>query len=140
MRYIFACISVAALFIVAGCDRRQNIAVVPDRQGHAAYADGGVPPIGNHPQAGVGEMYHTLMPGETLSQVAKKYNVDLGWLIKRNDIQNPNDVKPNMQLIVPVSATAPSMPQDAQPAQAPQAAPVAPAPAPKAAPKSTKRR
>jgi LysM repeat protein len=141
MRYILACISVAALFTVTACgDRRQNMAIVPDRQGHAYGADGQVQNTSTAPVANVGEGYHTLVAGETLSQVAKKYNVDLGWLIKRNDIQKPSDVTAGKNLIVPNTPVAPALPQDAnqqalQDAPA-QAAPARPAPAPK---KSTKR-
>jgi hypothetical protein len=119
MRNILASLPLAALLVVAGCDqRRENMTIVPDRQGHAASADGQPQPTHGGPVATTGEMYHTLAPGETLSQVARKYNVDLGWLIKRNDIQDEKKVKAGMQLIVPSMQTAPAMPQGAAPAPA----------------------
>ena len=39
-------------------------------------------------------------PNETLASVAKKFNVDLAWLIKRNDIQDETKVRPGLQLVV----------------------------------------
>ncbi len=137
MRYILACIFVASLFVVTACDRRQNMTIVPDRQGHAYGAEGVQQPTYSGPVAGPGEAYHTLAAGETLSQVAKKYNVDLGWLIKRNDIQKPSDVTSGKNLIVPNTPVAPAMPDADR--QALQDAPAA-APAPKAAPKKPTRR
>ncbi len=140
MRYILACAAIASLYLATGCDdRRQNMAVVPDREGHAYYAEGGTPPIGNKPQAGEGEQYHTLQPGETLASVARKYNIDLGWLIKRNDIQDESKVKPGMQLIVPRIQMATAMPQ--QPVQQqPQPAQRPLAPQPKPAPVAPKKK
>jgi hypothetical protein len=118
MRYVIAPAVVLSM-ILAGCDQRENIAVVPDRQGHAYGAEGVQQPISNTPTARTGEMYYTLQPNEQLFQVAKKFNVDLGWLIKRNRIEDETKVKPGMTLIVPRVAMAPAMPQSQGPAPAP---------------------
>jgi hypothetical protein len=131
MRYMLASVACAAVlsFAISGCDnRRQNMAIVPDREGHAYGAEGTVQPIVDAPVAGPGEMYHTLEPNESLASVARKFNIDLGWLIKRNDIQDETKVRPGLQLIVPRIQMAPAMPQQEQPAAQPQPAPRASTP------------
>jgi hypothetical protein len=141
MRYMLASVACAAVisFAISGCDnRRQNMAIVPDRQGHAYGAEGQVQPIVDAPVAGPGEMYHTLEPNETLASVARKFNVDLAWLIKRNDIQDETKVRPGLQLIVPRIQMATAMPQQdpayqapAPKAQTPSSTSTRPATAPK---------
>jgi hypothetical protein len=121
MRYMLAFAAVLSLAI-SGCDnRRQNMAIVPDRAGHAYGAEGQIQAIYDTPVPGPGEMWYTMQPNETLASVARKANVDLGWLIKRNDIQDESRVRPGLQLIVPRIQMAPAMPQQpaAQPAPAP---------------------
>lgn len=117
MRYLLASVVLLSVAMTA-CDRRQNIAVVPDRQNHAYGAGGVQQPISQRPTASEGEMYHTLQANESISSVARKYNVDLGWLIRRNDIQDSASVKVGDQLIVPRIQMAPAM--ETQPAPAPR--------------------
>lgn len=95
--------------ILAGCDNdRQSYSVVPDRQGHATSPDGTPQNVRGGPVAGPGEMYYTMEGNDTLTSVARKFNVDLGWLIKRNDIQHESQAKAGTQLIVPRVQTAPA--------------------------------
>ncbi len=110
MRYLLAPTILAAL-CMTGCDNdRQTYSVVPDRQGHATAPDNATQGrgIGNQPVAGAGEMYYTLEANDTLSSVARKFNVSLDYLIRRNDIRRAGQVKPGTQLIVPRVQTAPS--------------------------------
>lgn len=106
MKTLLVCAS-AACFTLASCSEfRDTMMVVPDRQGHAA-TNG----IAAAPTEGKGtnvvvaipgkEMYITLGAQDTLSSVAKAYNVTLEWLIKRNRLTKP--AKPGDNLIVPLS-------------------------------------
>lgn len=47
------------------------------------------------------EMVYTLGKNESLSAAARKFNVDLTWIIMRNDIQDEATVKEGLRLIVP---------------------------------------
>lgn len=88
MKTFLACATVACLAL-SGCGEvRDTMMVVPDRQGHSASdptnpaQTGG---LSGRPQAVPGkEMYITLGAQDSLSSVAKAYNVTLEWLIKRN--------------------------------------------------------
>ncbi len=110
MRYLLVPTILAALCITACDNDRQTYSVVPDRQGHATSPEGAKQGqnISNKPVAGEGEMYYTMEANDSLSGVAKKFNVSLDWLIRRNDIRHDNQVKPGEQLIVPRIQTAPS--------------------------------
>jgi hypothetical protein len=86
MKTFLACATVAC-FALAGCgDYRDSMMTTPDRHGHASFDPSTPPSTGgsNKPQAGKGEMYITLGAQDSLSSVAKAYNVTLEWLIKRN--------------------------------------------------------
>jgi hypothetical protein len=96
----------ASIVVASGCgELRTSMLVAPNRQGHAA----GQP--GNLGQGGLkqvqipgpGEMFVTMGPTDTLSSVAKAYGVELGWLIKRNDMKR--SAKAGDNLIVPARAT-----------------------------------
>lgn len=78
-----------ALF-ATGCDR--DSADLPDRGGHAWVRPGAaIVPTGDYgdvnqdPNPGPGETTIVLRDGERLYQVAERYQVGLGWLIRRND-------------------------------------------------------
>lgn len=104
MKTLLACGSIACLAL-AGCgDYRDTMMVVPDRQGHSAFDPTKPPQTGGQmstrPQAMPGkEMYITLGAQDSLSSVAKAYNVTLEWLIKRNRLTTAP--KPGDNLIVP---------------------------------------
>ncbi len=102
MRNFLALASFVTVLVLSGCDEyRETMMVVPDRQGHAASAEGAQskPGISNTAVAHKGEMYITLGAQDTLSSVAKAYGVTLEWLIKRNRLTNPPKAGDN--LIVP---------------------------------------
>ncbi len=102
MRNFLALASFVTVLVLSGCDEyRQTMMVTPDRQGHAASADGTQPKSGlsNSLSASKGEMYITLGAQDTLSSVAKAYGVTLEWLIKRNRLTAP--VKAGDNIIVP---------------------------------------
>ena len=44
---------------------------------------------------------HTVMPGETLMQIARRYNADIQAIIKENNIKNPNRLTQGQNLIIP---------------------------------------
>jgi hypothetical protein len=79
--------------------------VAPNRQGHAAGQPGhlGQGGLKQVQIPGPGEMFITMGPTDTLTSVAKAYGVELGWLIKRNDLTT--SPKPGSNLIVPARAT-----------------------------------
>jgi hypothetical protein len=88
MKTFLACATVAC-FALAGCgDYRDSMMTTPDRHGHADSDPSNPAQPGlmqNRPQAVPGkEMYITLGAQDSLSSVAKAYNVTLEWLIKRN--------------------------------------------------------
>jgi len=128
MRTSLAPLVLLALVFV-GCAERQNMRATPDRRGHAAGAEP-KNPLYSERVAGPGEAWYTLVTGDTLSGVAKKFNTTLEALIKRNDIQDPKVAKAGYQVIVPAPGAArPARPAAlAAPAPAPRPAP-APAPA-----------
>lgn len=100
MRYLLPVLAVAALAIT-GCEERQNMRAVPNRELHASGEAAKLGDLVNRPVAGRNEQYYTLQSGDTVYTVAKKFNVTTAWLIKRNDIRNDTDLKPGNSLIVP---------------------------------------
>jgi hypothetical protein len=58
------------------------------------------PPVGPAPPD-ADEMVYVLGKDETLSAAARKFHVDLGWLIMRNDIQDKATVTDGLRLVVP---------------------------------------
>ncbi len=116
MRYLLP-VALLTILALGGCgDERQTYSVVPDRQGHATTPDGLPAPIQGGAVAGPGERYYSMEQGDTLIKVARKFNVEVEWLIHRNRIEHHSQVKVGTQLIVPATATAP-----AGPAPAPEA-------------------
>jgi hypothetical protein len=103
MRNLIA-LGVLASLTLTGCgDYRGSMGVAPDRGGHAMGPNKGDVMIGQKPQAGKGEAYHTLTGDETLSKVAKMYGQDLGALIRRNHFEKTP--KAGDQVIVPARST-----------------------------------
>lgn len=47
------------------------------------------------------ERFHVIVRGDTLSEIAQKYGVDLDDLVKLNNIKNPNSVPVGTRLIIP---------------------------------------
>jgi LysM repeat protein len=103
MRKPAAAIIVLALAIsfAAGCgDYRQDMAVAPDRDGHAAVAPGHTVIPQTEKVAKDGETYHQVAAGETLSSIAKQYNESLDTLVERNDITDSKQVVVGTNLVV----------------------------------------
>ena len=100
MRYLLPVLAVAVLF-TTGCEERQNLRAVPNRELHAAGPESKLGDQVNKPIARKGEQYYTLQSGETIYSVAKKFNVTTEWLIQRNDIRDTTELKPGANLIVP---------------------------------------
>ncbi|MCM1262360.1 MAG: LysM peptidoglycan-binding domain-containing protein [Butyrivibrio sp.] len=44
---------------------------------------------------------YTVVKGDTLSKIAKKYNIALAELVKQNQITNPNKIKPGQKIVIP---------------------------------------
>ncbi len=109
MRNILIPLSVASVLIFVGCEERQSMKVTQDKKGHAYIPEGASQGVKNNvPVAGEGEIYITTGPKDTLSSIAKKYNTTLSWLIKRNDLKDPDRYKdgipPGTNIIVPAPA------------------------------------
>lgn len=106
MRKILLSMSVASVLVFVGCDERQSMKVTQDKQGHAYVPEGAQPGgLKNTPIAGEGEIYYTTGPKDSLTSVSKKFNTTLSWLIKRNELKDPekyrDGVPPGTNLIVP---------------------------------------
>lgn len=82
--------------------------------------------------SGAGGSYVTMMPGETLDTLSRRYNVPVAAITSANNFADPTRVMPGQQVLIPTySAPAPQMPRAAAPAtQAPRAA-LAPAATPR---------
>ncbi len=51
-----------------------------------------------HPERG---RYHEVRPGETLSEIAKAYNVQVNVIARANDIENPDRLRVGQRLFIP---------------------------------------
>jgi LysM repeat protein len=98
-------VSVVALAVIGltGCVERQNLAAVPNREGHASGPASTLGDEVNRPVARRTEKYYTIEAGDDVYKVAKKFNVTTEWLIKRNDIRTQEGLKPGNSLIVPAA-------------------------------------
>jgi hypothetical protein len=90
MRHLtaLAVASVAALAI-SGCEERTNMRELPDRGGHAYRTGGAERPIdagAKLPYAD--EKIHTVVAGDNLKTLARKFSVTEAWLIRRNRLDN----------------------------------------------------
>ena len=93
---LFSCV------LASGCQRRDSQAVVPDRANHAEVLGETKPDTyyGPRPDPRT-EEYYKLQPGENLYTVQRKYGVSVEDLLKRNEIEDKDSIKPGMLLIVP---------------------------------------
>ena len=102
MRYLLVCCAVVTAVFATGCTDRQNMSVVPNREGRAGgnnsskAGDQAFRPI-----ATPNEAYYTMEANDDVYTVAKKFNVTTKWLIKRNEINDDTMLKPGTNLIVP---------------------------------------
>jgi len=71
-----------------------------------------VPNLVPLPTAGPGQ--HSVAPGETLSEIAKQYGVDLAALMAANRIDNPDSVYSGQVLDIPGQASTPSQPESSE--------------------------
>jgi len=102
MRYLLVCWAVVTAVLATGCTDRQNMRVVPNREGRAGGDNSSkVGDQGFRPIATPNESYYTMEAKDDVYTVAKKFNVTTKWLIKRNEIDNETMLKPGMNLIVP---------------------------------------
>ena len=105
MRILIPVLAVVVI-MSAGCQKRDNMSVTPDRGGHAlelGNSNPGAAPIYG-PQAKVDEQYYTVQPGDTLIGVSKKFKTTTAYLISRNrlsDTTNTHTLTPGQNLIVP---------------------------------------
>jgi hypothetical protein len=103
MRHLIATFVVASVVLVAftGCEERSNMRVAPNRDGHAWFDPANKPNMGVGPVANPGEeIYHNWRAQDTLSGVAKTYNMSVEELIKRNQLKNGQVPKAGDQVIV----------------------------------------
>jgi len=72
-----------------------------------------------------GEQYlvHTVMRGDTLSSIAKRYGVTLREIIEANNIEDPNYIREGQQLVIPGVLARPQPEPELQPEPKPQPAP-----------------
>lgn len=62
---------------------------------------GGTQPV-NLPQSPPGgKIIHTVRPGESLWEIARKYGRDLNLIVQINNIANPDVIFPGQQIIIP---------------------------------------
>ena len=104
MRYLLACLALSTVALSTGCQDRQNMRAVPNREGRSG--GDGSQKLGdqvNAPVAGPTERYYTMEAGDTSYSVAKKFNTTKEWLIKRNEVTDTTQFKTGKTLIVPGS-------------------------------------
>lgn len=53
------------------------------------------------------QFIHIVKKGETINQIAQKYNIPTQEIIKNNQLKNPNLIYPSQSLNIPVSETEP---------------------------------
>ncbi len=97
-----AVLSVVSTATLNGCYDRQNMRAVPNRESRAG--GNGSQLLGdqvNRPVAGPTESYYTMKAGDTLYTIAKQFNTNAKWLIRRNEIEETTALKPGTTLIVP---------------------------------------
>lgn len=104
MRYLLACLALSTVALSTGCQDRQNMRAVPNREGRSG-GDGSqnMRDQANAPVANANERYYTMEAGDTSYSVAKKFNTTKEWLIKRNEIVDTTQFKAGKTLIVPGS-------------------------------------
>jgi hypothetical protein len=105
MRATTLLLPICGFLFLTACGSRQDL--VPDRGQHAMRFGtglGGVaaardfgPSQSGPPKAG--ETVVTFGPGDRLYKIAEAHNVDLAWLIKRNDLTA--QPRPGQQIVVP---------------------------------------
>lgn len=59
------------------------------------------PPMLDTPSAGNGEIHHIVKQWETLTSIAKQYNVTVEAIVRANHITNPNYIDIGAELIIP---------------------------------------
>ena len=99
---VLPAVALAALAIT-GCEERQNLAAVPNREGHGGGPASTLGDEVNRPVARRNERYYTIEQGDDVYKIAKKFNVTTEWLIKRNDIRTTDGLTAGNSLIVPAS-------------------------------------
>ena len=107
MRNLLPCLIMVPALAIVGC-KRENMGITLDRAGHATGENQGTEQRITK-VAGKGEAYHTLQPGESLSDVSKMYNYELGKLIERNGFTTTPTA--GTQVIVPARATGGGAPR-----------------------------
>jgi membrane-bound lytic murein transglycosylase D len=74
------------------------------------------------------DMFHTIAPGDTLSQIAKEYDTSISTLVALNSLGSSNRIRAGQQLRLPAAGPLPVMVASAE--EATEIAPVPPEPAP----------
>jgi LysM repeat protein len=97
-----AVLSVVSTATLNGCYDRQNMRAVPNRENRAG-GDGSqhLGDMVNQPVANPNESYYTMKSGDTLYSIAKQFNTNAKWLIRRNELEESTAIKPGKTLIVP---------------------------------------
>lgn len=98
---------VAGSLVLTGCfEPRDNVTVLPDRGGHAKTSQPaqGAPTRGPVPYDT--EQIYTVVQGDTLTSVAKRFGVTTEKLIKRNQIDDLAEFKAGKNIIVPKTPSA----------------------------------
>jgi LysM repeat protein len=62
-------------------------------------------------EAGGGEIFHRIEPGENLSTIAARYKIDPGELMRRNNIASPDFIVSGRTLIIPAPGKTPAPPK-----------------------------
>lgn len=78
---------------------------------------------------------HTVVRGDTLSGIAKRYGITLRRLIEANNIEDPNRLRVGQRLLIPDVIQAPSLESEPEPQLKPESQPeLEPPPLPKSEP------
>lgn len=90
MRHLPAlAVASVAVLAITGCEERSNMRELPDRQGHAYRTAAAERPLAAGPRVPYeDEQVYTVLKGDNLKTVAKKFSVTEAWLIRRNELKS----------------------------------------------------
>lgn len=99
MRSTLLLAAVAAVVLATGCRTRDTVNTTPDRGGHARTIGKQTGGTATTPVPMPDEQVYTVVAGDTLMSVAKRFTMEMDDIISRNNLSS-NKLTPGQNLIV----------------------------------------